>query len=43
MYNRKEYFDMRKVFVHGLGQTPESSSIDEKEKCVCPDLVEGVK
>ena len=24
MYNRKEYFAMGKVFVHGLGQTPES-------------------
>lgn len=23
MYNRKEYFAMGKVFVHGLGQTPE--------------------
>lgn len=39
---------MGKVFVHGLGQTPESwnavlSSIDETEKCVCPNLVEGVK
>lgn len=39
---------MGKVFVHGLGQTPESwnsvlSFIDETEKCVCPDLVEGVK
>ena len=37
-----------KVFVHGLGQTPESwnavlSSMDETEKCVCPNLVEGVK
>lgn len=48
MYNRKEYFAMGKVFVHGLGQTPESwnavlSSIDETEKCVCPNLVESAK
>lgn len=39
---------MGKVFVHGLGQTPESwnavlSSIDKTEKCVCPNLAEGVK
>lgn len=39
---------MGKVFVHGLGQTPESwnavlSSIDETEKCVCPNLVESAK
>lgn len=48
MYNRKEYFDMGKVFVHGLGQTPGSWNavlpfIDEAEGSVCPDLVEGVK
>lgn len=48
MYNRKECFAMGKVFVHGLGQTPESwnavlSSIDETEKCVCPNLVESAK
>lgn len=48
MYNRKEYFAMGKVFVHGLGQTPESwnavlSSMDETEKCVCPNLVESAK
>lgn len=48
MYNRKEYFAMRNVFVHGLGQTPESwnavlSSMDKAEKCVCPNLVESVK
>lgn len=39
---------MGKVFVHGLGQTPESwnavlSSIDETKKCVCPNLVESAK
>ena len=39
---------MGKVFVHGLGQTSESRnavllSMEETEKCVCPNLVEGVK
>lgn len=39
---------MGKVFVHGLGQTPESWEavlpyINETEKCVCPDLIEAVK
>lgn len=39
---------MGKVFVHGLGQTPESWDavllfIDETEKYVCPNLIEGVK
>ncbi len=39
---------MGKVFVHGLGQTPESWNavlpfIDEAAGCVCPDLVQGVK
>lgn len=39
---------MKKVFVHGLGQTPESwnavlLSMEKTEKCVCPDLVESVK
>ena len=48
MYNRKEYLVMGKVFVHGLGQTSESRnavllSMEETEKCVCPNLVEGVK
>lgn len=48
MYNRKEYFDMGKVFVHGLGQTPRSWNavlpfIDEAEGSVCLNLVEGVK
>ena len=48
MYNRKEYFAMGKVFVHGLGQTPESwnavlSSMDETEKGVCPNLVKSAK
>ena len=48
MYNRKEYFDMGKVFVHGLGQIPESWNavlpfIDKAEGHVCPNLVAGVK
>ena len=39
---------MGKVFVHGLGQTPESwnavlSSMDETEKCVCLNLLESAK
>lgn len=39
---------MGKVFVHGLGQTPESwnamlSYINETEDCVCPNLIESVK
>ncbi len=39
---------MGKVFVHGLGQTPESWNavlpfIDEAAGCVCPDLVQSVK
>ena len=48
MYNRKEYSAMGKILVHGLGQTPESwnkvlSSMDDTGKCVCPNLIEGVK
>lgn len=48
MYNRKKYFAMGKVFVHGLGQASESwnavlLSMEEPEKCVCPNLVESVK
>lgn len=39
---------MGRVFVHGLGQTPDSwnemlSFIDDAKEHVCPDLVEGVK
>ncbi len=48
MYNKKEYFAMGKVFVHRLGQTPESwnavlSSMNETGKCVCPNLIENAK
>ncbi len=39
---------MGKVFVHRLGQTPESwnavlSSMNETGKCVCPNLIENAK
>lgn len=48
MYNRKKYSAMGKILIHGLGQTPESwnkvlSSMDDTGKCVCPNLIEGVK